>query len=151
MNANERPGGYLMPELAPLPDGVRPFIPRRPTPPAHNPNHVAKPPAAGAVRPLPADWCYRCNAPGHVGEYACWVPIRPVPTDQAVQTAAMAARAASAVPMALASWTPEHEDLIVAVAQRLLDAVDSARQARRHFVDRELWTRALEEPLEDDQ
>lgn len=151
MNANERPGGYLMPELAPPVAGIRPFIPRRPAPPAHNPNHVARPRPAGEPRALPEDWCYRCDAPGHIGEYACWVPIRPVPTGQAVQTAAMAARAASAVPMALASWTPAHESLIVEVAQRLLDAVDSARAARVHLAGRENWTRELEDPLEGDQ
>jgi hypothetical protein len=151
VNSNERPGGFLMPELAPPPAGVRPFIARRPVPPAHNPNHVAKPAPAGESRALDPDWCYRCNTPGHLGEYACWVPIRPVPADQAVAIAAMAARSAAAVPMALAKWTPAHEDLIMQVAGQLMAAVDSSRMARQHLAGRHLWTRDLEDPLEVDE
>lgn len=143
MNANERPEGFLLPQLAPPPAGVRPFISRRHTPAVKNPNHVAVQPLTD-LRSLPDDWCYRCNAPGHRGEYACWVPIRPIPTDQAVKVAAMAARAAAAVPQALASWTPEHDALMVAVASELLAAVDSSREARRALADRDVWTRAGE-------
>lgn len=138
-----------MPELAPPIAGVRPFIQRRHTPPRANPNHLAPELPAGTVRPLPDDWCYRCDAPGHEGEYACWVPIRPVPTDEAVAMAAMAARAASAVPMALANWTVKDEELIAQVAAKLLDAVDVARQARTHLAVRQALDTGLEDPLED--
>lgn len=143
MNSNERPGGYLMPELAPPPAGVRPFIARRPTPPVKNPNHVAPPLPAGASRPRPEQWCYRCDAPAHddddAGGYTCWVPLHPMLVDQAVSMAALAARAASAVPMALASWAPEHEDLVLQVAQKLVEAVDASREARRVLAGRHLW------------
>lgn len=139
MNANERPNGFLMPELAPPPAGVRPFIARRPTEPTVNPNHVPKPPKLGLVRHLPAEWCYRCDAPAHDDDYSCWVPIRPIPPQQAIAQAALAARAAAGVPLALASWEPEHTDLIVQVAHQLLHAVDTAREAAGKLAARHVW------------
>lgn len=141
MNSNERPNGFLMPELAPPAAGVRPFIARRPTPPAINPNHIPVQPVV-ELRPLSDDWCYRCDAPGHEGEYACWVPIRPIPTHQAVAQAALAARSAAGVPLALASWEPEHADLIVQVAHGLLHAVDTAREAAVKLAGRHAWETA---------
>lgn len=148
MNQNERPEGYLLPPTRPLPEGMRPFIARRPPSAAANPNHLPPLLVVGEVIPLPAGWCYRCWTPGHLDHYGCWPEIRPVTPKRGAQLVAMAARAAAGVPLALASWTAQDEILILDVVAELVRAADAATDARIRRGERDLW--ALGEPKRPD-
>ena len=77
-------------------------------------------------RPRPADWCYRCDQPGHFEDHPCWPPARPLTRDEAVRFAYLAAFHSIGLPELLRDWHADHVDIARALAERLGTGADLA-------------------------